>query len=200
MFRFAIFFAICFAAAAADPPSSWIDPETGHRILRLTAEPDSARAAVAFSWRPHFYRAGWLYVLCLPALIATAWIAHELRMRQAQSRFQAVLQERGRVAREMHDTLIQGCGSVPALLEASFALGDGAPETNASCWNSPATRSAPPSMKPGARSGISATSGQFRYRRHALADGPAASSPGSPSSAKQRANPPRWTRRRNTIT
>jgi len=27
---------------AADPPKSWIDPDTGHRVIRLTDEPDSA--------------------------------------------------------------------------------------------------------------------------------------------------------------
>ena len=30
------------AAAAAQPPTSWVDPETGHRIVRLTREPGSA--------------------------------------------------------------------------------------------------------------------------------------------------------------
>jgi oligogalacturonide lyase len=29
------------AAFAADPPRTWIDPDTGHRIVRLTDEPDS---------------------------------------------------------------------------------------------------------------------------------------------------------------
>jgi oligogalacturonide lyase len=40
---------MCFAAAvcaacvfAADPPTSWIDPDTGHRVVRLTKEPGSA--------------------------------------------------------------------------------------------------------------------------------------------------------------
>jgi oligogalacturonide lyase len=30
------------AARAAEPPKSWIDPDTGHRIVRLTDEPNSA--------------------------------------------------------------------------------------------------------------------------------------------------------------
>jgi len=34
-----------------------------------------------------------------------------------------VLKERNRLAREMHDTLIQGCASVSALLEAHSSLG-----------------------------------------------------------------------------
>lgn len=40
-------FALCVIAvslpmAAAEPPKSWIDPDTGHRIIRLTDEPGSA--------------------------------------------------------------------------------------------------------------------------------------------------------------
>lgn len=30
------------ASLAAGPPTSWIDPDTGHRVIRLTAEPNSA--------------------------------------------------------------------------------------------------------------------------------------------------------------
>jgi signal transduction histidine kinase len=37
-------------------------------------------------------------------------------------RFEAVLDERSRLAREMHDTVIQGCASVSALLEALSSL------------------------------------------------------------------------------
>src|ERR1019366_9368135 len=31
-----------FLARAAEPPKSWIDPDTGHRVVRLTDEPGSA--------------------------------------------------------------------------------------------------------------------------------------------------------------
>src|SRR5689334_22107295 len=37
--------ALMFAAAllsGAEPPKSWVDPDTGHRIVRLTQEPGSA--------------------------------------------------------------------------------------------------------------------------------------------------------------
>ncbi len=52
LFRFVCAVA-CFAASAgvavaqaaqavAEPPTSWVDPETGHRVIRLTREPGSA--------------------------------------------------------------------------------------------------------------------------------------------------------------
>ncbi len=46
MFRPLVTIACCTALAptalAAGPPASWIDPDTGHRVIRLTSEPDSA--------------------------------------------------------------------------------------------------------------------------------------------------------------
>src|SRR5579871_3641072 len=35
-------FSLCAAVYAAEPPKTWIDPDTGHRIVRLTDEPGSA--------------------------------------------------------------------------------------------------------------------------------------------------------------
>src|SRR5215475_3999263 len=32
----------CACAWAAEPPSSWVDPDTHHRVVRLTLEPGSA--------------------------------------------------------------------------------------------------------------------------------------------------------------
>jgi signal transduction histidine kinase len=43
-------------------------------------------------------------------------------------RFAVVLEERGRLAREMHDTVIQGCTGVSVLLEAIASQRNGAPE------------------------------------------------------------------------
>src|ERR1039458_3780481 len=31
-----------FSAQGAEPPKTWIDPDTGHRVVRLTEEPGSA--------------------------------------------------------------------------------------------------------------------------------------------------------------
>jgi len=50
-------------------------------------------------------------------LMLAAFGIYRLRMHQVRLRFRAVLDERSRLAREMHDTLIQGCTSVSALLE-----------------------------------------------------------------------------------
>lgn len=43
-------------------------------------------------------------------------------MQRVHAQFEAVLAERNRLAREMHDTLIQGCTSTSALLEAMASM------------------------------------------------------------------------------
>jgi signal transduction histidine kinase/ligand-binding sensor domain-containing protein len=86
-----------------------------------------AETSVEIIQRPHFYRAAWFLVCCLLALAGVVWGGYRFRMRQVNSRFQAVLTERNRLAREMHDTLIQGCAGVSALLEAHSSLGDSDP-------------------------------------------------------------------------
>src|SRR5215469_13727178 len=40
--KLAVLAACCAAAFAGDPPKSWVDPDTGHRVVRLTDEPGSA--------------------------------------------------------------------------------------------------------------------------------------------------------------
>ena len=77
------------------------------------------QAALRLEKKPFFYRTPWFIGLCalLVGLIAVA--AYQVRIRQVHGRFAAVLAERTRLAREMHDTLIQGCASVSAMLEAA---------------------------------------------------------------------------------
>jgi signal transduction histidine kinase len=59
------------------------------------------------------------------ALIVLAYLLHLRRLRYG---FRLILEERGRVAREMHDTLIQGCNGVALLLEAeAISRGEAGP-------------------------------------------------------------------------
>lgn len=84
--------------------------------------PESAtEASVEIEWRPHFYRTAWFLALAAALVVTAGLAAYRIRLRQVHSRFRAVLEERNRVAREMHDTVIQGCASVSALLEAVSA-------------------------------------------------------------------------------
>jgi ligand-binding sensor domain-containing protein/signal transduction histidine kinase len=72
---------------------------------------------------PHFYRTPWFIAGAVGLLGLIILMIYRLRVAQMHARFDAVLKERNRLAREMHDTLIQGCASVSALLEAHSSMG-----------------------------------------------------------------------------
>jgi ligand-binding sensor domain-containing protein/signal transduction histidine kinase len=79
-------------------------------------------AALAFTLRPHFYQTIWFYFLL--AVLAAGLIVLLLRLRllRAKREFDAVLGERNRIAREVHDTLAQGYVGVSIQLEVLSEL------------------------------------------------------------------------------
>lgn len=80
---------------------------------------NTAEQILNLQWRPHFYQTWWFLALCGMVAMAAAWGGYGLHLRNLRQRFGAVLDERNRLAREMHDTLIQGCIGVSTLLEAA---------------------------------------------------------------------------------
>ena len=80
---------------------------------------------------PYFYTTPWFIALCLVLVSALSVLAYQIRMKRIRGRFSAVLAERSRLAREMHDTLIQGCAGVSAMLEAVRSCDPDDPETKA---------------------------------------------------------------------
>jgi signal transduction histidine kinase/ligand-binding sensor domain-containing protein len=72
---------------------------------------NEAGAALAFSILPAFYQTQWFELLCLAAFALVLWALYRLRVRQiatqVQLRFEERLAERTRIARELHDTLLQ---------------------------------------------------------------------------------------------
>jgi ligand-binding sensor domain-containing protein/signal transduction histidine kinase len=116
--------------ATADRVAHYTNLPAGKYRFRVAAfdmnNPEQiAETSLDFAQRPHVYRTAWFLTLCVFALAAIVWSVHRFRLGQLRARFQAVLSERNRLAREMHDTLIQGCVSVSALLEAHLSLGHG---------------------------------------------------------------------------
>src|SRR6185436_9046003 len=68
---------------------------------------------------PHFYQTGWFYATVAALVVACAWGVFHLQERQARDRYNLRLAERTRIAREMHDTVVQGCVGVSTLIEAA---------------------------------------------------------------------------------
>jgi ligand-binding sensor domain-containing protein/signal transduction histidine kinase len=85
--------------------------------------PDAvSEASVVVVQRPHLYATPWFLLCCLITLLGLGFLFYRIRLRQMRMRFDAVSEERTRVAREMHDTVIQGCVGVSTLLEAALGV------------------------------------------------------------------------------
>lgn len=74
-------------------------------------------ATFNFYLKPYFYQTTWFYILCLLALALIAWQIYRFRLRQMQTQFGAVLAERTRIAREIHDNLAQEMLGISVQLE-----------------------------------------------------------------------------------
>src|SRR5215204_2856202 len=86
-------------------------------------------ATFFFTLRPHFYRTYWFYALCALGAALLAWQLYALRLRQVRARFDAVLAERNRIAREIHDNLAQEILGVSVQLEIVARLMNTSAET-----------------------------------------------------------------------
>jgi ligand-binding sensor domain-containing protein/signal transduction histidine kinase len=86
-------------------------------------------AAVKFYLKPHFYQTYWFYLLCVVLLALAAWQLYRMRVRRMASQFQAVLAERSRIAREIHDNLAQDILGISVQLELVARLMPVAAET-----------------------------------------------------------------------
>ena len=82
----------------------------------------SATASLSIKQRPYFYQT-WYFYLSL-ALLATAITVHLFRRRVQlmKGRIGIVLEERSRIARECHDTLMAGFAAISWQLEATAKL------------------------------------------------------------------------------
>jgi len=73
-------------------------------------------ATTEFTVLPAFYQTHWFIVLCTMALLALVWAAYQWRVRQLHQQFEMKLDarvgERTRIARELHDTLLQSAHGV----------------------------------------------------------------------------------------
>lgn len=106
---------------------SWLDPGVRRQAFYTNLPPGKYRfrviaandegvwnrvgASVAFEIPPTFFQSRWFLVLCLMLTLALLWLAYRLRVAQLtqamQARLEERLGERERIARELHDTLLQ---------------------------------------------------------------------------------------------
>ncbi len=122
----------------------WVEAGTTRRMAYASLSPGRYRfhvtacngdgewnptgASFAFLIEPRFYQTGWFAVLVAASIGLAGFGLHRGRMRLLRSRFQLILQERTRLARDMHDTLLQGFAGAVYQMTAASRLMATAPE------------------------------------------------------------------------
>jgi len=88
----------------------------GHYRFRVAASNNSGLwnevgDVLDFSVAPAYYQTNWFRALCAICFLALLWAAYQLRVRRLHHQFDMMLEtrvsERTRIARELHDTLLQ---------------------------------------------------------------------------------------------
>jgi signal transduction histidine kinase/ligand-binding sensor domain-containing protein len=107
------------------PPGSY-----SFRVVADSAESGTsdAPAVVRFVLRPAFHQTIWFYLTLAALALVGAVTVQKLRIRQVQARFAAVLDERNRIARDLHDTLAQVFSAIGFQIDSAAGLaGNGSP-------------------------------------------------------------------------
>lgn len=100
-----------FRVAAGKGNGVWSDPD----------------AAWAFSLQPAFYQTTWFYTTSSAAALLLVFGAWQMRQRQIERQFALVIEERARMAREIHDTLLQSLVGLTLQLDAMASQSESAP-------------------------------------------------------------------------
>lgn len=108
--------------------NSWVNPGPRRQMFFTNLGPGTYRfrviaanndgvwnregAALEFTIPPTFLQSIWFQLICVGLLGGLLWLAYRLRMQQVAARIRSELEvrlaERERIARELHDTLLQG--------------------------------------------------------------------------------------------
>lgn len=108
--------------------SDWQDPQNRRQAFYTDLIPGNYRFHVVAAnndnvWNdagaelelvvsPAFYQTAWFRLACLVVFVGVLWLVYMLRLRnlaaRIQARFEERLEERERIARNLHDTLLQG--------------------------------------------------------------------------------------------
>jgi signal transduction histidine kinase len=109
----------------------------GKYVFRVTAANNSglwneAGDTLHFSIAPMYYETNWFRAACLAALMVLVWALYRMRLHQLRRRFHAGLEaresERTRIARELHDTLLQNLNGLMIQFQAARNMLPGRPD------------------------------------------------------------------------
>jgi signal transduction histidine kinase len=94
------------------------------RVMASTGDGQRTKpvSSIAFTILPTFYQTTWFIVVCVLATLALAWVLFTLRVRSVarvmSARAEERAEERVRIARELHDTLLGDLAGVAMQLKA----------------------------------------------------------------------------------
>ena len=93
------------------------------RVQAKNVEGDWSEAAQTgeFSLAPYFYQRAWFWPGCIVVAVGAGLLGYRLRIRAIKGRLNAIVAERSRIARELHDTLLQGFSGVTMEMQALSA-------------------------------------------------------------------------------
>jgi ligand-binding sensor domain-containing protein/signal transduction histidine kinase len=74
--------------------------------------------AVDFALASHYYQRIWFFPSLALLIAIGIWLAYQLRIRTLREHLNLILPERNRIARELHDTLIQGLSGITMEMQA----------------------------------------------------------------------------------
>jgi signal transduction histidine kinase/ligand-binding sensor domain-containing protein len=103
-------------------------PGSGRYVFRVAASNNDGvwneqGARLVVSIAPHYWETGWFRVLCVAAAAALLWLLYLARLRQVAAHIRGRLderhRERERIARDLHDTLLQSTQGLILRLHAS---------------------------------------------------------------------------------
>jgi signal transduction histidine kinase len=101
---------------ACDPDGRWSEHET----------------TMTFDIAPAYYQTAWFRALCAAGFLVLLWMMYQLRLRQLAREFNVRLEERvgerTRIARELHDTLLQSFQASLVQMQAARTLLSRRPE------------------------------------------------------------------------
>jgi ligand-binding sensor domain-containing protein/signal transduction histidine kinase len=96
-------------------------PPGHYRFAVMAANNDGvwniSGASMSLRQLPHYYQTWWFYSALALAGLLLGYMVYRWRVHQVEAQWGAVLAERGRLAREIHDTLAQGFVGISVQLE-----------------------------------------------------------------------------------
>jgi signal transduction histidine kinase len=97
------------------PPGSFTFRVTACTVDGLCNQTGSA---IEFLLASHYYQRPWFWPLVAVLLALCAWLGYQFHIQRLREKYDLILAERSRIARELHDTLIQGFSGITMALQA----------------------------------------------------------------------------------